>query len=277
MISGFRMLFRNVALALVAGVPALLAQVTVIKTIGNPTPIAGGGAFNFTLTVTSPPGNLRVVDPLPPGTFLANGDVAVTGSPLSCSGPALGENGAVICENAAYPGGASTIVMVVQAEAGLAGGVRTNTARAVNGPLSGAGSVGFTIINNAVLTMTKAAPAAVNPGENITYQIRVTNSGSSSAINVSVGDILPAGTTFVSVQGTGPFHDGCSYLADTNSVYCFAGRFPSGTHDVNLVVKTDSAPPSKGSLTNTATLAAAVGAVNGSPASATTVVTNKKN
>jgi uncharacterized repeat protein (TIGR01451 family) len=50
-----------------------------------------------------------------------------------------------------------------------------------------------------------ATPASVAPGGDITYSIRVQNCGPSDAINVSVSDPIPAGTTFVALtQTSGP-------------------------------------------------------------------------
>jgi uncharacterized repeat protein (TIGR01451 family) len=48
------------------------------------------------------------------------------------------------------------------------------------------------------LTISKAGPATVTQGQNITWTIQVTNSGNADATNVQVVDTLPAGFTFVS-------------------------------------------------------------------------------
>src|SRR5690242_13354886 len=45
-----------------------------------------------------------------------------------------------------------------------------------------------------------ASPDPVVAGSNVTYTIRVENCGPATAINVSVSDPLPAGTTFVSAS-----------------------------------------------------------------------------
>lgn len=48
-------------------------------------------------------------------------------------------------------------------------------------------------------------PDPVTAGNNLTYTIRVENCGPSPAVNVSVSDPIPAGTTFVSAsQTSGP-------------------------------------------------------------------------
>ena len=48
-------------------------------------------------------------------------------------------------------------------------------------------------------------PNPVQAGSNLTYSIRVENCGPAPAVNVSVSDPIPAGTTFVSAgQSSGP-------------------------------------------------------------------------
>jgi uncharacterized repeat protein (TIGR01451 family) len=50
-----------------------------------------------------------------------------------------------------------------------------------------------------------ASPDPVVAGGNVTYSIRVQNCGPAAAVNVSVSDPLPSGTTFVSAsQTSGP-------------------------------------------------------------------------
>lgn len=57
------------------------------------------------------------------------------------------------------------------------------------------------------LTITKTGPAAVNNGENITYQISVTYSGTGTA-DVEVADKLPSGTDFLSASDGGQNQSG---------------------------------------------------------------------
>lgn len=59
---------------------------------------------------------------------------------------------------------------------------------------------------SADLIVTKSAsPNPAVPGANLTYSIRVQNCGPAIAVNVSVSDPIPAGTTFVSAsQTSGP-------------------------------------------------------------------------
>ncbi len=273
-----------------------LSDLGITKVTSNPTPTAGGAAFAYTLTVTNNgPSNavdVVVTDPLPPGIFLANNNISVVPGPagssaFSCTGPAVGQNGTVTCTSSSMAVGATaTFTLVVQANRDLPGGIRTNTATVTSrtsdpGPTPNSGSVQVTIINDASLSIQKTAPATTCAGDNLTYNIAVTNSGNSSAVNVVVTDTLPLPaspapgfTPFVSVTGTGAFDGNCSYNAGTNTLTCTAGFLPTGTSNINLVVRT-SPSTANGALTNTALLAAAVGVITGTnPATATTTISH---
>ena len=70
-----------------------------------------------------------------------------------------------------------------------------------------------TVITRADLSITKSdSPDPVIAGTNLTYTMTVDSDGPSDALNVSVSDTMPAGTTFVSATGGG------SYDAGTNTV-----------------------------------------------------------
>src|SRR5437016_4670582 len=89
--------------------------------------------------------------------------------------------------------------------------------------------------NTTDVSITKTAPASALAGNNITYTITVADFGSSPGANVSWTDVLPAGTSFVSVtQNTGPAF-ACS---GTSTVTCSAATLASGSSaQFSLVVK----------------------------------------
>ena len=62
-------------------------------------------------------------------------------------------------------------------------------------PATGNNAAGATVTAhnaNADLSVTKTAPATIQPGQNITYTITVTNAGPEPAATVTVNDTLPA-------------------------------------------------------------------------------------
>jgi type VI secretion system secreted protein VgrG len=100
--------------------------------------------------------------------------------------------------------------------------------------------------NQADVTISKSGPAppTVAPNTNIPYTIVVTNAGPASAAGVTVTDILPAGSTFVSA--TSP----CT--SSIGTVTCNLGTMASGgSATITLVI---TSPSSSGSFDNTATV-----------------------
>jgi len=264
-------------------------DLAITKVTSNATPVAGGAAFAYTLTVTNHAGaasNVVVSDPLPAGIFLANNNISVVASPtgssaFSCTGPAVGQNGTVNCTSGYMAVGATaTFTIVAQASRDLAGGVRTNTATVTSSTVEpnpnlanpNTASAQVTLQNDASISIAKTATAAVCPGDNVTYNIAVTNAGNSSAVNVLVTDVLPPNTSFVSVIGSNAFSDNCNFNPGTNTLTCTAGFLQTGTSNITLVVKTAANTP-LAVLTNNATLAAAVGTITGTnPATISTSV-----
>lgn len=90
------------------------------------------------------------------------------------------------------------------------GTLLTNTATATSdsfdsNPNNNSSSASTTISATADVAVAKSGPASANAGTNVSYTIAVTNNGLADASSVSLVDVLPANTTFVSlVQNSGP-------------------------------------------------------------------------
>ena len=259
------------------------ADLGITKVTSNPTPTAGGAAFSYTLTVSNantPLGssdarNVIVTDPLPPGVIFQNVSVvnnpSVPGFGLTCSGPPVGTNGTVTCTGT-LPGfnqnlgttSVSTITIVAQIVANVASGVRTNTASVASDTQEftpnvapNTASVQQNIQVDAPLSITKAGPATVCAGDTFTYHITVNNGGSSTALNATITDPLPANTTFLNLSGTGAFATGCSPNGGTpGTVTCAAVDVPTGLSTLDITVRLAPNAPS-GPLGNTATITTA--------------------
>lgn len=253
------------------------ADLGITKVTSNATPVAGGAAFSYTLVVTnngpSDARNIVVTDPLPPAVIFQNVAVvnnpSVPGTGLTCSGPPNATNGTVTCTgNLPGPAGmavsTSTITIVAQIVADVASGVRTNTATVSSDTpepspnvAPNAASVQQNITVNAPLSISKAGPATACPGDLITYHVTVNNGGSSTAINATISDPLPANTTFVSVEGTNGFNSTCSFNGGSpGTVTCPAVDIPTGQSTVDITVRVGAAAPN-GNLSNTATITTA--------------------
>ncbi|MBL0028730.1 MAG: hypothetical protein IPO95_06565 [Rhodanobacteraceae bacterium] len=158
------------AASLLIGPVVAQAAVTVALAASNLTPVAGGGAFGYTVTLANPdPGaatNVVMTLPLPPGIWFEN--LTVSGAQagaFSCVGPGVDDNGSVVCRSASFvAGGAVTIDVVVSTDPDLSGGVRTATARVVAGGSQNTASRQVTVQNSAALSLFVAATDSAAPG-----------------------------------------------------------------------------------------------------------------
>jgi uncharacterized repeat protein (TIGR01451 family) len=105
--------------------------------------------------------------------------------------------------------------------------------------------------SQADLSVTKTdSPDPVHVGQNLTYTIRVSNSGPSAATGVTVSDMLPKNAGFGSVASS---QGSCTLKPAKVMVSCTLGSLAGGASaTVTIVVK----PTSKGAITNTATASA---------------------
>ncbi|HET8720030.1 MAG TPA: hypothetical protein VFM64_03435, partial [Candidatus Nitrosotenuis sp.] len=98
------------------------------------------------------------------------------------------------------------------------------------------------------VTVVKTGPTSAVAGGTITYNLSVTNSGPSSAIDVTVQDVLPAGLTFIDSTQSGSHTDpDCSN--NLGSIICeFGNMGPGVTQTKSIQVQIDS--EITGDLTN---------------------------
>jgi uncharacterized repeat protein (TIGR01451 family) len=83
-----------------------------------------------------------------------------------------------------------------------------------------------------------------NKGENITFTITINNAGPDTAVNVTVKDLLPAGVTHVSNDGSGSYNP-------TTGIWAVGSLLPSGvgsSNTLNIVAKVTAS----GTITNSA-------------------------
>ena len=129
---------------------------------------------------------------------------------------------------------------------------------------------------SADVSLTKSAAASVAAGANLAYTLVVANTGPSDATGVSVSDVLPAGTTFVSLTQPGGWTATTPAVGGTGTVTLANASLPNGASGTfTLVVKVDAATPNGTSLANTASASASTTDPNAAnnAATATTSVT----
>jgi len=228
----------------------------------SPDPVNTGANLSYSITVSnngpSKASGVTVTDTLPAGVTF----VSATPSQGNCNGTAT-----ITCNIGALNSTATITIIVKPTSAGsLSNTVSVSGAETDPSPFNNSATV-TTTVNPAIdLALSKTdSPDPVIIGNNLTYTINVTNSGSISATGVTVTDTLPAGVTLVSAsasQGT------CS---GTATITCTLGTLnAAASAGVTIVVK----PTAAGLLTNSASVSAVETDSNSAnnSASATTTV-----
>jgi len=107
------------------------------------------------------------------------------------------------------------------------------------------------------LSVTKTAinPLPPGGGGNLAYLITVTNAGPISAVNISLSDPLPAGTTFVSLTSPGGWSCITPAVGAGGTVSCSISSLAAGDSGVfNLTVDVPLSPPTGAIVINIATV-----------------------
>ena len=243
------------------------ADVSVAKT-DSPDPVTVGNLVTYQITVSnagpSVATNVRVTDPVPPGSTFVSASV-----PPASGGSVSLTPGAVTFTFPTLAAGASVVAQLqVVAEAP---GVLTNTATVTSDTpdanLTNNVDTETTEVRAAAdVSVTKtAAPSTVTQGRDITYTVTVANAGSQAAMNVVLTDVLPPGVALRT-----PLPPGCTAVDGTAT--CNVGTVNAGASLVyTFVVRTQTA----GSKTNTATVTSTTTDANpaNNTATATTLVT----
>ncbi|HYR27699.1 MAG TPA: CARDB domain-containing protein, partial [Thermoanaerobaculia bacterium] len=178
--------------------------------------------------------------------------INVSGTPLSCTTPAVGAGGTITCTSASYPaGGSTTITLTGHVPSQTPPGTEyTNTVivTSVADPAEENDVATFTVVVlSSDVSVDKNGPATTDAATNIAYEILVTNEGPDTAA-VTLIDQLPPGTTFVSmVRDSGPPAN-CSF--DAGVVACTMTLGPSQVVDFTLTINAGTSP----SITNVATV-----------------------
>jgi uncharacterized repeat protein (TIGR01451 family) len=227
------------------------ADVGVLK---SAPPTANAGAqMSFTVTLSNggpdTATNVSFTDPLPSQeTFVSvvqNTGPAGTcfgGQTVSCNVPILGN-----LQSAQFT------VTVAISPSTPNGTILNNTATATSDSFDSnstndSSSASTTVSANADVAVVKSGPANANAGSNAAYTIVVTNNGLADASSVTLSDVLPANTTFVSfAQNSGPAFN-CTTGA---TVTCSIGTLTAGSAaSFTLTVHVSSG--ATGTISNTA-------------------------
>ncbi len=233
----------------------------------SPSSITRGGAVAYTITVTNngqgTAQNVQVVDNVPSPT---NGTTVVTSATASNGGTCNTNGTTVTCDLGSMSAGAQRTI-VIYATVGLSSNTcsatetlnNTATVTATGLTAVTSNSVGVSVAcgGSPNLSITKTASAtSVTRGEQLTYTIVVSNTGTQAAQNVTVTDNLPnlnAGS--LTVNST---HSTIGTCSSNDPVNCNIGTLNAGqSATITIVVTVGSATTScsnSTSIMNTATV-----------------------
>jgi uncharacterized repeat protein (TIGR01451 family) len=218
---------------------------------------APGATIVYTLTAhnAGPDAASTVVmtDTLPASLLFQS---IVTPAGFNCTTPAVGASGTITCNSATMANAANATFTLTVRVAGNASGSITNSgsiSSATGDPNAGNGSSSappVTVLPSSIdLSLTKTTQSSTaTPGSTISYTITVANAGPSTATNVTMTDVLPAGLQFVSAV---PSQGSCS---GTTTVTCTLGSILSGGSATITLQGTVTS--NSGSITNSATVTA---------------------
>ena len=226
-----------------------VASIEVTKT-ASPDPVVAGTGLTYTLRLhnlgPSDTTGARMVDTVPTGTGFhgapstSEGTCATAGRDLEC------QFGTVAA------GGTVTVTVPVDVAAGYVGTAIANTATGSSDQAS-AESATFvsTVSQQADLALTKTGPVGpVVAGTNGAFSFTVANRGPSTAFDVDLTDVLPAGLTAVAAS-----EPACSVGA---TVIChYASIAPGASSSFTVTVAVDPRMEA-GPVTNTAGVVAAI-------------------
>ena len=230
------------------------ADLSMAKSV-TPSPLIAGAPATYTLTATnnglSDAQSVQVVDDVPTGLTIVSanpslGSCTVTGQHVACVAATVQANSAL------------TVTVVTQVSSSAAGSL-TNTAITSSPtdstPANNSASITTPVSQTAHLTLTKtASPDPIVAGAAVTYTLSIVNNGPSDAVNVVLGDPLPAGFNVLS-NGISSTGNVCPQQDQATTVTCSFGTVPAGTaRTLQITASTSASLVAGSSVTNTATL-----------------------
>ncbi|WP_331714960.1 hypothetical protein, partial [Auraticoccus cholistanensis] len=234
---------------------AASADLSLVKTV-DPEVLSPGEPATFTLTVDNAGPSLardvRVVDPVDPDLEVTGTEVS--GADAECT---VSDAGVVSCDLGDLAPDAEPVVVTIDVDvpADHATDTFSNSAvvsAATADPDAGdnTGTVSGDAAPRADLTVTNTpVSGAAVPGSQVTWTVVVSNTGPALARGVTLTDVVPAGVTLVSLDGTGATCD-----ATTGS--CALGDLAPGDSRTITVVAAVEADYDEPTVTSTASVAA---------------------
>ncbi|RFS20711.1 DUF11 domain-containing protein [Chitinophaga silvatica] len=145
-----------------------------------------------------------------------------------------------------------------------------------NGVADTSAIVETVVVPQPILSITKSGPSTIIAGQQIIYNITVSNQGISDAVNAAITDLVPAPITQVSwqttVTGTATINGSSSGVGNNINI---SANIPTGVNNTVMITVTGLVPRSAtGTITNTAVVTPSEpGAGSSSSSTAVTIAT----
>ena len=264
---------------------ATSAYVTLTKVAASNTVVAGANiTYTMVMTNNGPaaaaPNGLY--DTVPTNTTF----VSITSPGWNCVTPAVGGTGNIVCTTLSFANGATaTFTLVVAVNSGVANGTFiSNTANANSGipnpnPTGASATAIVTVAGAAQSDLSITSSATPNPvlgGNNITFTQVVTNNGPAAAATATYTDVIPTGSTFVSLVPPAGWTCTTPAVGATGTVSCTSAFASGASATFPLVVKATATDTPGTVITNTATIGPTANDPNtaNNTATSSTVVTS---
>jgi uncharacterized repeat protein (TIGR01451 family) len=245
-------------------------NVTSIADVGGtksgPPAVDAGGDITYTVTITnagpSDAADATISDLVPANTTFVSATQDSGGQIFICTTPPVGGTGTISCVLPSFPAGQSAsftfVVHVLPTAPDGSSIVNTaNFTTTTSDPNGANDSATTTALVTAIaeVNVVKTGPDSVTPGTDVTYVVTVTNDGPAPANSVTLTDILPANTTFVSeTQTTGPtFACTTPPVGGTGTITCTIDPMPADT-TASFTIVLHVSPQATGTISNTATV-----------------------
>ena len=179
------------------------ADVSIAKE-ASPNPVVAGQEITYTLTVTNA-GPSAAADTVVTDAIPANTTFVAANAPAgwTIAAPAVGGTGTVRFTHPDVAVGSVTLTLIVRVNVATTATAISNvaTVESPTDPTSpDTAAVNTTVVPAQDLTIQKEGPARAGQNQTLTYLITVNNPGPDPAFFVTVSDLLPPGTTFVTAS-----------------------------------------------------------------------------
>nr|WP_295872646.1 gliding motility-associated C-terminal domain-containing protein [uncultured Chitinophaga sp.] len=262
----------NTATAVISGQTPVSSTVnTTVGRSGNlrvvksaPGSAAAGTNITYVLTVRNAgPSNLKGVaihDAIPSGILQATWTAVSTGPNTVVSAGSGTGNVDLTADMAADT---SSVVITVKGRIDPATANGTNVSNTVTAtPPAGAdnpqpvSATAITVVSRqADLVIVKSGPANINAGQDITYQLQITNRGESDVDDAVITDVVPSGIIISSATATTTGNAAAAVPVITGNTITLTGDIAAGNgNSILVIIKGTVDPSATGTISNTATV-----------------------